>query len=248
MPGLFRRWVAVRIVEKVSGSLGDAEQAIFARHLMMDACRRHQMPHVVHLKIEAITKRLNTVITISVCDQDGRVKVTVASLCLAYDRDDFIKSLIPDMVLVDGLQQANRFDPFVEVAVIERRAAVPAFRHSRGDAEMFQVRLVLRSPHDFPHRWDGLATTAFQTLSPKTVGPVHFLDRDWFSRAERGRCDRLSSGIACKQPNANVNCEDVEGDSHEALSVANGGGELKTSLLFANVATRHELFAHSPDG
>lgn len=227
MSRLFRRWIAVGIVEKVSGSLCDAEQTVFAGHLMVDACRGHQVPHVVHLEVEAIANWLDTVIAISVCDQDRCVEVTIASLCFANDPDDFVESLVPDMILVDGLKQANCLHPLVEVTVVERRPAVPAFCQPGRDAEMFQIRLVLGATHDLPHRWDRLFTTSLQALGPETVGPVHVPNRDWFNRAKRKRRGRLSVGIADAQTDANVDCKDVASDSHDALSDANGVGEVK---------------------
>ncbi|ELP32708.1 hypothetical protein RBSWK_03338 [Rhodopirellula baltica SWK14] len=64
-------------------------------------------------------------------------------------------------------------------------------------------------------------------MGPETVGPFHVPNRDWFNRAKRRRRGRLSVGIADAQTDANVDCKDVASDSHDALSDANGVGEVK---------------------
>ena len=86
------------------------------------------MAHVVHLKIETIAKWLDSRVAVAVCNQDGSMNVAVRSLCPADDLDDFFQTSIPFGIGIGGLQCADRFQPFIEVPIIKRRAAVLALR------------------------------------------------------------------------------------------------------------------------
>ena len=105
--------------------------------------------------------------------------------------------MIPCRVRFGCLQRTNRFHPSIKVAIIERRAVVGAFRQTGSDAEMFQVRLVLRPSHDLPHRRDCFVAASVQTLLPEIVRPFDFGQTNGSDRAIAAHLNRLRRRLLC---------------------------------------------------
>ena len=92
--------------------------------------------------------------------------VAVRPLRLADDLDDVIQPCVPLRVAVSGVHRTNCFHPLIKIPVVEWRSVVTSLRPPRCDAEVFKVRLVFRSAHDFPHRRDRLVTASREVLVP----------------------------------------------------------------------------------
>ncbi len=152
---------------------------------MMDACRSEQVAQVIHLEVVPVLKRQRVGVAVARADQHGRVDVTVRALGFGDDADDVVEALVEFRVLVDRQHRASGLHPFVEVAVVERRAAVPAFGQTGGDAEVLKVMTVVCAFHQPPHGGNHLRAAILEAVRPETARPADFIEGDGLNRSMR---------------------------------------------------------------
>ncbi len=120
----------------------------------MQAGRRHEVAHVVHLEVETILERLGGRIAIALANQNGCVDVSVVTLRGDDRGDGGSDGLAEFLILRDGVGGDSRFEPFVKIAVIPLCAVVISCGLAASNQEVFEERFVGAITHEGPHRGD----------------------------------------------------------------------------------------------
>src|SRR6266404_1310873 len=143
------------------------------------------MAHVVHLELKTVLEGKRCRVWMVRCrgcvafgDQNGSVDVTIGPLGFGYYRYDLFDLLFKLGVLGHGEHGAGGFQPFVKIAVVEGRAAMPAFGKPGGNAEVLEELAVVGSLHHRPQAGNHLVATGLESVGPKTVGPMDFVEAD----------------------------------------------------------------------
>ena len=125
---------------------------------------------------------------VTLCDEDGGMNIAVGTLGFGDDIDAVVDE-VSEIWIVGSCQcGAGGLQPFVEVAVIERRAAMAASGEAGSNAEILEKLAVVGALHDAPERGDGFGAAGFEPIGPEAMGPADFV-----------RIERLKAGRQGKQ-------------------------------------------------
>jgi len=148
------------------------------------------------------------------------VNVTVCALSFRNDVDALVDEASEIGIVGDGESCAGSFEPFVKVAVVERRAAMAAFGETGGDAKILEKLAVVCAVHNAPERGNGLCAANFEAIGPEAVGPTHPRS----ARAVAGR-RRMERGEREQARNS-------KSEMRNSKQIRNSNFELWTSDLF----------------
>src|SRR6266850_1117349 len=168
-----RSWSAKRFAKKIGGFASDSEKVGSTGDVVVNARSGHEMAHIIQLKVERVLEGGHFV-GITLCNQDRSVNVTVRTLGFGDDIDALVDELIEVWIVSDSQSCAGGFKPFVEVAVIERRAAMASFGEACSIAEILEILAVVCTLHDAPERGNRLSAAGFEALGPEAVSPTDF--------------------------------------------------------------------------
>ncbi len=118
------------------------------------------------------------------------VEVTVGPLRLRKYVHNFINALGQPWIGVRGECGASGFQVFVEIAVVEGRAAVPALGEPGSDPEVLVEMAVVGPLHYCPKAGERLVAAHHKPVGPEAVGPMDLIEAD---RSDAG--ERASTGI-----------------------------------------------------
>src|SRR5262245_37947490 len=189
-----RRRLAERLVQEVCRLARHDEQVRFPGGSIMRARRREQVTHVIRFELQRILEWLAVRMAFALTDEHRRVQVAIGALGFGKDRNDLVKALVQVAVLGHGEHRARGFEPFVEIAVIERRTAVAAFRQARGDAEVLEIVAVVRALHQLSHAWYHLPAAQLKAVRPKAACPLHFVEANRLHLGKRTRAGISHNG------------------------------------------------------
>ena len=181
------------VIEEVGSTDTAVEERRLASGPFVDNAGHDEMAEVVGLEVEAVLEgfvilfpnssayralscllqlsctRLNGV---SLLDDDGRMDVAVGALRLLHKADETVHNDVELGVVRHGIDGGDGLQPFVHVAVMERRAVVLALCLACCHEEVVKSLSLLRLP-SLPHAlYAGLAQHA-EALAPKAACPLH---------------------------------------------------------------------------
>src|SRR6266436_5666823 len=99
------------------------------------------------------------------------MNVAVGTLRFGNNLDATLNELIEIGIACDSQGRAGRFKPFIEVAIIEGRAAMASSGHAGCALEILKELAIVCALHHTPHRWNRLCAADFEAFGPKALSP-----------------------------------------------------------------------------
>jgi hypothetical protein len=190
----FRQRLARRLAQKTRRPRRDGQQIRPAGDPMMHACRGKKMPKIVELEIQRVLKRRGrgagrplTVGASFFPKQNARLEATVRALRPADDLNGFLYPTLHSRVARAGERGRSRFEPFVEIPIVEGRSTAVALGQAGRDAEILEELGMVGSIHNGPERGNRVGAANFLALSPKAAGPARVRQRHLLQGRDRIR-------------------------------------------------------------
>ncbi len=120
-------------VKEVACFTSDVEETILAGDAMMDAGGGQEVPHAVEFMPVGHLETVGSVVA------DLGSDVAIRALCLCDDIDPFVHKPVELRVLGNLIDQSDRFEPFVTVAIAPVFADAWSFFQAGSDFEVNQV-------------------------------------------------------------------------------------------------------------